>query len=161
MKRLATFLLILTALFSMLLCLNSCKPQPDDPIVDPEPEVPMVDIVKDGVTQYNVVRSEKSGGKDGDTLAAIKLRRLIVEATGSKIDISDDWEKDDESKLYEILVGKTNRPETALLPETLARDVALFKSLGYLPGSVTPFDLFPMTGHVESVVCLTRSDKAT
>ena len=41
-------------------------------------------------------------------------------------------------------------------PQTLARDVALFKSHGYLPGSVTPFDLFPMTGHVESVVCLTR-----
>jgi len=124
MKRLATFLLILTALFSMLLCLNSCKPQPDGPDVEnpPQPEVPMVDIIKGGETQYDVVRSEKSGGKDGDTLAAIKLRRLIAEATGSKIDIMDDWDKDDESKLYEILVGRTNRPETAQLPETLARD---------------------------------------
>jgi hypothetical protein len=26
---------------------------------------------------------------------------------------------------------------------------------------VYPFDLFPRTGHVESVVCLTRSAKAT
>ncbi len=42
-------------------------------------------------------------------------------------------------------------------PQTLARDVALFKERGYIPGSVTPFDLFPMTGHVESVVCLTRA----
>jgi 23S rRNA (uracil1939-C5)-methyltransferase len=41
-------------------------------------------------------------------------------------------------------------------PSTLARDVAIMKKLGFAPGEVTPFDLFPMTGHVESVVCLTR-----
>lgn len=41
-------------------------------------------------------------------------------------------------------------------PTTLARDCKQFKSLGYECGSVYPFDLFPMTGHVESVVCLTR-----
>ncbi len=41
-------------------------------------------------------------------------------------------------------------------PTTLARDVKVFISLGYTPGTVKPFDLFPMTGHVESVVCLTR-----
>ena len=41
-------------------------------------------------------------------------------------------------------------------PDTLARDCAYFKSLGYEIGKVTPVDLFPGTGHVESVVCLTR-----
>ena len=41
-------------------------------------------------------------------------------------------------------------------PQTLARDCKLFASLGYSCGEVTPFDLFPATGHVESVVCLTR-----
>ncbi|MBE6645992.1 MAG: 23S rRNA (uracil(1939)-C(5))-methyltransferase RlmD [Ruminococcaceae bacterium] len=41
-------------------------------------------------------------------------------------------------------------------PSTLARDCAVFKALGYICGSVTPFDLFPLTGHVESVVCLKR-----
>ncbi len=41
-------------------------------------------------------------------------------------------------------------------PTTLARDVKLFFELGYFCDSVTPFDLFPMTGHVESLVCLTR-----
>ena len=41
-------------------------------------------------------------------------------------------------------------------PETLARDAAILLPLGYSLGSVTPFDLFPMTGHVESVVSLTR-----
>ena len=41
-------------------------------------------------------------------------------------------------------------------PKTLARDVVLFRDLGYDTDTVYPFDLFPMTGHVESVVCLTR-----
>ena len=41
-------------------------------------------------------------------------------------------------------------------PKTLARDVVLFRELGYDTDTVYPFDLFPCTGHVESVVCLTR-----
>ena len=41
-------------------------------------------------------------------------------------------------------------------PETLARDCAILAPLGYTPGVVTPVDLFPGTGHVESVVCLKR-----
>lgn len=42
-------------------------------------------------------------------------------------------------------------------PDTLARDCAVLKELGYETDIVYPFDLFPRTGHVESVVCLTRS----
>ena len=41
-------------------------------------------------------------------------------------------------------------------PDTLARDCAWFAAKGYSIGEVTPVDLFPGTGHVESVVCLTR-----
>lgn len=41
-------------------------------------------------------------------------------------------------------------------PDTLARDCAAFKELGYRIGRVTPVDMFPRTGHVESVVCLTK-----
>lgn len=41
-------------------------------------------------------------------------------------------------------------------PDTLARDCVIFKGLGYQIGEVTPVDMFPRTGHVESVVSLTR-----
>ena len=41
-------------------------------------------------------------------------------------------------------------------PETLGRDCAVFRAHGYEIGEVQPVDLFPRTGHVESVVCLTR-----
>ncbi len=39
-------------------------------------------------------------------------------------------------------------------PATLARDVAYLAGHGFTPGEVTPVDLFPRTGHVESLVCL-------
>ncbi|MBQ2806716.1 MAG: 23S rRNA (uracil(1939)-C(5))-methyltransferase RlmD, partial [Clostridia bacterium] len=43
-------------------------------------------------------------------------------------------------------------------PDSLARDVARLVALGYVLDKVTPVDLFPRTGHVESVVCLTRKE---
>ena len=43
-------------------------------------------------------------------------------------------------------------------PETLGRDCAVFREFGYGIGEVQPVDLFPRTGHVESVVCLTRKE---
>lgn len=39
---------------------------------------------------------------------------------------------------------------------TLARDCAIFAENGYTTSEATPFDLFPRTGHVETVVCLSR-----
>ena len=44
-------------------------------------------------------------------------------------------------------------------PMTLARDCKLFLAHGYATNEATPFDLFPGTGHVEGVVCLTRNAK--
>ncbi len=41
-------------------------------------------------------------------------------------------------------------------PATLARDCKIFAEYGYVTDNATPFDLFPRTGHVETVVCLTR-----
>ena len=42
---------------------------------------------------------------------------------------------------------------------TLARDCAWFRDAGYDIGDVRPVDMFPRTGHVESVVRLTRREK--
>jgi 23S rRNA (uracil1939-C5)-methyltransferase len=41
-------------------------------------------------------------------------------------------------------------------PDTLARDCRAFSELGYKIGTVTPIDMFPRTGHVETVVLITR-----
>lgn len=135
MNRFTKFLALLLALLFVLLCGAACK-QPTTDTPDPdtndkgdtegqEPEVEpavLIDIIKDGKTSYKVIRSEKSMGSAADTQAAVKLRNAIKAATSCNIEITDDWEKDDESKNYEILVGKTNRPETALLPNDLEKD---------------------------------------
>ena len=42
--------------------------------------------------------------------------------------------------------------------DTLARDCAWFREEGYAIGAVQPVDMFPRTGHVESVVCLTKNE---
>lgn len=41
-------------------------------------------------------------------------------------------------------------------PATLARDCALFKELGYIAVKATPVDLFPRTGHCETVALLVK-----
>ncbi len=44
-------------------------------------------------------------------------------------------------------------------PDTLARDLKYLTKHGYRVKECTPFDCFPMTSHVESVVLITRKDK--
>jgi len=61
--------------------------------------------------------------------------------------------------LVEFVARRLSPPKIAYIscnPDTLARDCALFRTYGYELGAVTPVDLFPRTGHVESVVCLSR-----
>jgi tRNA/tmRNA/rRNA uracil-C5-methylase (TrmA/RlmC/RlmD family) len=41
-------------------------------------------------------------------------------------------------------------------PDTLKSDLFTFTANGYTITEVTPFDMFPNTKHVESIVCLTR-----
>lgn len=41
-------------------------------------------------------------------------------------------------------------------PATLARDLRIFNELGYLTKVVTPVDMFPRTGHVETCVLMSR-----
>ena len=41
-------------------------------------------------------------------------------------------------------------------PDTLARDSVYFINNGYMPSDVTPFDLFPRTGHCECVMCFEK-----
>ncbi len=45
-------------------------------------------------------------------------------------------------------------------PATLARDCKIFAELGYTTNQAEPFDLFPRTGHVETVVLLERAVSA-
>jgi 23S rRNA (uracil1939-C5)-methyltransferase len=41
-------------------------------------------------------------------------------------------------------------------PATLARDLSKFCAFGYTVSSVTPYDMFPQTANVETLVCLSK-----
>jgi len=43
-------------------------------------------------------------------------------------------------------------------PATLARDLAIMKTLGYEAREIQPVDLFPQTSHIETVVLMSRKD---
>jgi len=65
----------------------------------------------------------------------------------------------DEALLRTIAEAK---PEKLLYisckPSTLARDLAALKDMGFAPQFAQPVDMFPRTGHVETVVLLARAD---
>ncbi len=44
-------------------------------------------------------------------------------------------------------------------PATLARDLRILNTAGYKIKKTLPFDMFPQTGHVETVVLMSRADK--
>lgn len=83
-------------------------------------------LASNGTTQYTVVRSENAD--DTEKSAAIKVRSTITDVTGASIGIQDDWynARNGETlpeKNFEILVGATNRVETAnALAEIRQRD---------------------------------------
>ncbi len=87
--------------------------------------------------------------------------RTILEATGGKrpdVVVIDPPRKGSTRELCECL-SELCVPRIVYVscdPTTLARDCVWFRELGYEIGEVQPVDMFPRTGHVESVVCLTR-----
>ncbi len=85
----------------------------------------------------------------------------ILKATGGErpdVVMIDPPRKGSTKELVECLssLGVPKIVYVSCDPTTLARDCAWFKEAGYRIGDVQPVDMFPRTGHVESVVCLTR-----
>ena len=101
-------------------------------------------------------------GDAGDTK---KILEPAERARGEKIKpsivILDPPRGGTTAELIEHIAGLAPRKVVYIScnPATLARDMVLFKNHGYVGEKVTPFDLFPLTGHVESVVCLERKIK--
>ena len=100
----------------------------------------------------------------GDASDTKKILEPAERARGEKIKpdivILDPPRGGTTEELIEHIAGLSPRKVVYIScnPATLARDMVLFKNHGYVGTEVTPFDLFPMTGHVESVVCLTRKE---
>ncbi len=120
------FLLALLMCGMMLLaCTDPTQDQPntpDDPAKPPE----QIILVSEGASPYMIVRSDRASTTDMETQMCIKLSSAIKAVTGVKVDLTTDYE-DTEGEFadrYEILVGKTNRPESIAAMEELSHENA-------------------------------------
>lgn len=88
-------------------------------------------------------------------------RDVILEAAGGvrpDVVVIDPPRKGSTKELVECLAS-LEVPRVVYVscdPDTLARDCVWFGECGYLIGDVHPVDMFPRTGHVETVVLLSR-----
>ncbi len=77
----------------------------DDPVKEKDPS--QLYVVYDSATEYKLIRGDSA--KTEIKSAFTKLSSAIAEATGVSVPMETDWAEDGE---MEILVGKTNRPES-------------------------------------------------
>ena len=123
MKR---FWLSLTLFVTTLLCACGGGGAPAETTAPPEstaPDLPPLVIADGGACSYTIVRAENGDSVEID--AAIRLHKAIGEATGSSPKLGTDWVKNEADipvDTPEILVGSTNRAETATLAEGLLAD---------------------------------------
>ena len=79
-----------------------------------EPVIPPVDFIVDGATQYIIVRSDKTTTSDPETKLCVNLAATIKAVSSCQIKVTTDYEDTagEFADRFEILVGKTNRPES-------------------------------------------------
>ena len=125
-----------------------------------------IEIVESAVecATYNAALNGFDNAKfySGDASCAERILERAEEIRGEKIKpdivILDPPRGGSTKELLSFVAGLAPKKIVYIScnPETLARDCVTLIECGYGMSAVTPVDLFPMTGHVESVVCLTR-----
>ncbi len=128
-------------------------------------EVIGIEIVKDAVDRANE-NAERNGITNaqfycGDATDARKLLAAAEQARGEIKDATVILDPPRKGSTPELITYLSERNFNRVVyvscnPDTLARDCALFRELGYDIGEVTPMDMFPRTGHVETIVCLCK-----
>lgn len=118
MKKLLLFATTLLLSAGLLACSSDAPVTTTEATRQPPPDP--VTVVENGECAYRIVRGQRSS--DEVRGAMLTLRRAIIEKFGVTPDISNDLVLD-EAELTadnpEILIGDTNRPESAALKETL------------------------------------------
>lgn len=90
--------------------------------------------------------------------AALAARQLAEEGVQPDVIVLDPPRKGCDVHLIDTVVNMAPRRVVYVScdPATLARDLKLFGEKGYETREATPVDLFPRTGHVETVALLSR-----
>lgn len=124
MKRIFSLLFVMFTLIALV----ACNDVSDDPIPPDSPSSQMINIVENGATEYRIVISDFAS--DTVKSQAKVLRQGIEKVTGVKISVDTDWNnQDNNADIKEILLGRTNRPESTTVIDGLgAKEYAIVVS---------------------------------
>ncbi|MBR4873552.1 MAG: 23S rRNA (uracil(1939)-C(5))-methyltransferase RlmD [Clostridia bacterium] len=116
-----------------------------------------VDCARENAALNGLENAEFLCGDAGDATKLVDAALSLCGDPGKTTVVVDPPRKGLDAALVEYLADKQMKKVVYVScdPDTLARDCALFRTRGYEIGAVTPVDMFPRTGHVESVVLLT------
>lgn len=118
-----------------------------------------VACAKENAARNGIVNAQFACGDAGDPVTLLDRAALLSGGTLSDAVVVIDPPRKGTTRDLIAALARYQVPRVVYVscnPDTLARDCAIFLQHGYGMGAVTPVDLFPRTGHVESVVCLTR-----
>lgn len=116
----------------LLLGLTACTPadQPDNP-PDEQPPEKTLTIAENGKSLYRIVRGDQYTSNDMEVIAAVQLKHAMGTVLGNMPDIVTDFEdRNHESDIREILVGRTNRAESCSVYNVLAEDEYAIRVIG-------------------------------
>lgn len=117
----------------------------------------MVRLVQDKTSSYRIVRSEASYVKSDKTLDLIstlgtELRELFRTKTGARLGVVMDSAADPDPLVPEILIGETNRPESAQALVGLSPDGYIVR----LIGSTLVLNAWSLKGIEQAVLAFER-----
>lgn len=124
-----------------------------------------IEVVKEAVIDANrnatingIVNATYTCGKAEEILAGGGTAGGAMDAADADIAILDPPRAGCRRELLDA-VGKAEIPFIIYVscdPATLARDIKILGEMGYEPVEATPVDMFPDTGHVETVALLSK-----
>ena len=120
-----------------------------------------VECAKENAANNGVENTYFSCGDASDAGGLLaRAERELGERIDADVVILDPPRKGTTPELIEYISGRDIKKVVYVScdPVTLARDCALLRQHGYEIGNVTPVDMFPRCGHVETVVLLSRKD---
>ena len=137
MKRFIFLILAIILVFSAVACSGGIPEETTEAIVETttapetEPRPTVVSLLDEsGAAIYRVVRPDK--GSDSEVQMAIDLKKSLAALTGVDFSLKSDFLMPNESAdgVREILIGATNRPESAEALEGLGIDEYVIRVMG-------------------------------
>lgn len=132
MKKSIKALSVFIVIICLVLCFAACNAEV--PGIDPDTSEPKAETVSLPITEYTLIRPEKAPTEL--IYATVSLRKHINSFLGDfSLPITDDWVKggvitDELLNAKEILVGNTNRPESAQALEGVDPTSYVIKVIG-------------------------------